>query len=90
MEQAKPFERPDWQAIKSALARRVCEVRQELYGDHGGPLLAEALQIPFRTWHGYEHGSTIPALSILRFIEVTGVSPHWLFTGEGEKFRARG
>ncbi len=89
MEMTKPFEQPDWQAIKFDLARRVREIRQELYGDHGGPLLAKALQIPFRTWHDYEGGGTIPAHSILRFIEVTDANPHWLLTGEGEKYLAR-
>ena len=89
MEMTKPFERPDWHAIKFDLARRVREIRQELYGDHGGPLLAKALQIPFRTWHHYEGGGTIPADSILRFIEVTDANPHWLLTGEGEKYLAR-
>ncbi len=89
MEITTPFERPDWQAIKFDLARRVREIRQELYGDHGGPLLAKALQIPFRTWHDYEGGGTIPAHSILRFIKVTDANPHWLLTGEGEKYLAR-
>lgn len=89
MEMTNPFERPDWQAIKFDLARRVREIRQERYGDHGGPLLAKALQIPFRTWHDYEGGGTIPAHSILRFIEVTDANPHWLLTGEGEKYLAR-
>ena len=32
----------------AALARRVREIRSELYGEHGGPLLAEALHLPYR------------------------------------------
>ena len=65
------------------LAGRVREIRRQLFGEHGGPLLAEALGLPDRTWRNYEAGVTIPALVILRFIEVCGASPHWLLTGEG-------
>ena len=86
----KHFRQQNWQTIKADLARRVREIREELYGEHGGPLLAEALQIPFRTWHNYEAGCTIPAQSILRFIEVTEAHPHWLLTGQGEKYLPRG
>ena len=82
----KHFRQQNWQTIKADLARRIREIREELYGEHGGPLLAEALQIPFRTWHNYEAGCTIPAQSILRFIEVTKAHPHWLLTGQGEKY----
>ena len=82
----KPIPNSDWLTIKHDLARRIREVRVELYGAHGGPLLAEALQIPFRTWLNYESGCTIPAPSILRFIELTRTSPHWLLTGCGEKY----
>ncbi|GAC1469616.1 MAG: hypothetical protein NVSMB9_13610 [Isosphaeraceae bacterium] len=85
-----PFEDSGWKVIRFDLARRVREVRQDLYGIHGGPLLAESLKISFRTWHAYETGCTIPAPTMLRFIEVTDVSPHWLLTGEGEKFRSLG
>ncbi len=83
----EPTQRADWQTLKAGLARRVREVREELFGQNGGPLLAESLQLPFRTWHNYESGCTIPATTILRFIEVTGANPQWLLTGEGEKFR---
>lgn len=85
----EPIQGSDWQALKSDLARRVREVREELFGLNGGPILAESLHLPFRTWHNYESGCTIPAQTILRFIEVTGVSPQWLLTGEGEKFRTQ-
>ena len=79
----------DWELIKIGLARRVREIREELYGEHGGPILAESLQIPFRTWHSYEAGGMIPAQTILRFIELTDVNPHWLLTGSGNKFQDR-
>lgn len=86
----EPSKRSQWLAVKAALARRVREVRHDLYGVHGGPMLAEALRLPFRTWHNYESGCTIPAPVILRFIEVTDADPHWLFTGEGERYLTRG
>jgi len=76
----------DWQQIKSELSHRIREVREELYGEHGGPLLADSLRLPFRTWVNYEGGCTIPAQVILRFIEVTDAHPHWLLTGEGDRY----
>ena len=76
----------DWRLVKSALAARVRLVREERYGLHGGPLLAESLRVPFRTWLDYETGETIPAIVILRFIEVTSAHPHWLLTGEGHRY----
>ena len=68
-----------------ALAHRLHEVRIELYGDDGGPLLAELLGLPARTWANYESGVTIPGLVLLRFIEVTGVEPRWLLAGDGRR-----
>jgi hypothetical protein len=82
----KPLPESDWQTLKGDIAARLREVRVALYGENGGPLLAQALGIPFRTLHGYETGTTIPAHSILRFIELTGVHPHWLLTGSGTQF----
>jgi hypothetical protein len=76
----------DYPEVKASLARRIREVRSDLYGEHGGPILARELQLPFRTWFDYENGQTIPAQLILRFIELTGASPHWLLTGQGEKY----
>ena len=80
---------PDWQVRKRALAGRIREIREELFGEHGGPLLADALKIPFRTWVRYEAGSTVPAQVMLRFIELTEAHPHWLLTGEGDKYLRR-
>ena len=70
----------------TALAGRIRLVSQELYGEYGGPALAEDLGLPYRTWLNYESGVTIPGLVILRFISVTGASPRWLLTGQGERF----
>ncbi len=79
----------NWQTIKVDLAYRVRSIREELYGQNGGPLLAREIGVPFRTWMNYEEGCTIPAQAILRFIEVTNADPHWLLTGDGEPYRAR-
>ncbi len=78
--------RSEWQVVKAGLACRVREVREDLYGEHGGPLLAEDVGVPFRTWLNYEGGCTIPAQVILKFIETTQTHPHWLLTGEGTKY----
>jgi hypothetical protein len=79
----------EWQSIKSDLGRRVREIRVALYGENGGPLLAEELKVPYPSLHDFENGCTIPGESILRFIELTGVDPHWLLTGDGERFLNR-
>lgn len=80
---------PDWRTIRYDLALRLREIRLELYGVHGGPLLAKELGLPYRTWHSYEGGAAIPGPLILRFLEVTDAHPHWLITGEGAKYRPR-
>ena len=79
----KPMEtRPD----SSSLGERLREIRVDLYGEHGGPPLAEALGIPARTWANYEGGVSIPGVVLLRFINLTHADPRWLDSGEGEKF----
>jgi hypothetical protein len=82
----RPLSELDWSTLKQDLAARVGEVRRDLYGTHGGPLLAEAMGLPFRTWMNYEAGCTIPGHVILQFIQITGVDHHWLLTGVGEKY----
>jgi hypothetical protein len=71
--------------IRHSLALRVREIRQERFGG-GTALLAALLDLPLRTWSNYEAGCTIPAQTILRFIEATGAHPRWLLTGEGDKY----
>ena len=70
------------------LTRRVREIREDLYGEHGIDVLATEMGLPVHTWLNYEAGVSVPATVILRFIVVTGAAPHWLLTGEGEKFQA--
>ena len=69
------------------LASRLREVRLDLYGEHGAPLLAKALRIPTRTLAHYESGITIPGSVLLRFVAATCVESYWLLTGEGRKYR---
>jgi hypothetical protein len=76
--------------VKALLSRRLREVRQELFGDHGGPELARRLGLPARTWYNYETGVTVPAEVLLGFIEQTGASPAWLLSGEGPPYQRPG
>ena len=80
--------KPQVHISEGVLARRVREIRRELFGEHGGPLLAEMLRLPARTWINYEAGVGIPAPVVLRLIQVTGVSPCWLLSGQGPRYRA--
>lgn len=73
--------------VKALLSRRLREIRQEIFGDHGGPELARRLALPARTWYNYETGVTVPAEVLLGFIEQTGANPIWLLTGEGSRYR---
>ena len=72
---------------KAAVACRLHLIRLELYGEHGGPVLAGKLRLPFRTWSNYELGVTMPGEVLLEFLELTGVEPLWLLRGIGEKYR---
>ena len=76
--------------LKSAIGRRLSEVREEKYGPAGAPLLAITLGLPLRTWLNYEAGVAIPGEVLLRFIETAHIDPHWLLTGDGPKYRAEG
>jgi hypothetical protein len=71
------------------LSLRVRQIRIERFGDDGVSALSRALEIPARTWEHYEGGVTIPGRALLLFIELTGAEPHWLLTGEGERYRDR-
>jgi len=73
--------------LKAELSRRLREIRQEIFGDRGGPELARRLSLPARTWYNYETRVTIPAWDLLAFIDQTGANPAWLLSGEGAKYR---
>jgi hypothetical protein len=71
------------------LALRLRTIREELFGEDGIPTLARALGIPDQTWSNYEQGIAVPGYIVLAVIEHTGVDPHWLLTGEGERYTVR-
>jgi len=73
--------------VKALISRRLRDIRQELFGEHGGPELARRLNLPARTWYNYETGVTVPAEVLLAFIDQTGANPIWLLTGEGPHLR---
>lgn len=76
----------EWNELKREVSRRVRAIRLELYGEHGGPMLAAAIDVPYRNWVRYESGATMPGPAVLRFLEVTGTNPGWLLTGKGPRF----
>jgi hypothetical protein len=78
---------PETEQARSVLARRLREVRTDLFGDKGAAELARALNVPARTWYNYEVGVAVPAEVLLRFIDVTGAETQWLLYGQGEKYR---
>ncbi len=71
------------------LYARVRQIRREVYGEQGIPLLAEALGIPLRTWENFEAGVAIPGPLLLEFLVVTNVNALWLLRGEGEPYLGR-
>lgn len=71
---------------QATLSRRVRAIREERYGTDGLALIAAELGLSEAAWRQYEGGVVIPAHVILRFIEATDAHPHWLLTGEGEKY----
>src|SRR5438445_9913172 len=73
--------------LKAVISSRLKEVREEMFGEHGGPELARRLNIPARTWYNYETGVTVPAEVLLGFIDQTGTNPVWLLSGERAKYR---
>jgi hypothetical protein len=75
------------QGSNDLLAARVREIRFEKFGNDGIAILSQAMSISVRTWEHFEHGVTIPGWILLQFIEISGVEPNWLLTGEGERYR---
>ena len=77
---------PNQRTATSGLARRLQDIRHDVFGPDGVPAMAEAMGVPERTWLNYESGVTAPASMILRLIETTGADPHWLLTGDGLRY----
>jgi hypothetical protein len=71
------------------VAKRVCEVRLDLYGQCGAPLLAEALGLPTASWLNFERGVNMPAHVLLAFLDLTGANPTWLLSGAGSRYAVR-
>ncbi len=63
---------------------RLRQIRRQVYGEQGIPVLAEALEIPEGTWENFEAGVTIPTPIIIQFLALTGIDLHWLLTSDGE------
>jgi transcriptional regulator with XRE-family HTH domain len=82
-----PSSQADQARSKAAIAGRMRLIRSEIFGEHGGPELADRLGLPFRTWLNYESGVTIPGEVLLRFLEITGAEPLWLLCGEEQRYR---
>lgn len=78
---------PELLQAKTSLAERLRGLRDEMFGERGGPEMARRLDVPIRTWYNYESGVTIPAEVVLRVIEMLGVEPLWLLHGTGPKHR---
>jgi hypothetical protein len=74
--------------MTAGLAHRVRQVREDVFGDEGVPEIAARLRLPEQTWRNYEAGVTMPAQILLGFIAATGADPHWLLTGQGERYSA--
>lgn len=74
--------------IKQALAHRLRSLREELFGEHGGPQMAKLLDLPARTWYGCETGEDIPGEILVLVAERTRARYEWLLTGHGPSLRA--
>jgi hypothetical protein len=68
------------------LADRLREIREDVYGEYGGQVLADALKIPPQTWLGYESGVVVPVKIVLQLMVMARVDHHWLLTGQGQKY----
>ena len=74
---------------QTVLAERLREVREDLSVEDGTQLFADALEIRLQTWLNYESGVVAPASVVLQLLMVAHVNPHWLLTGQGEKYDHR-
>lgn len=72
---------------RQAIAERIREVREEVFGAHGGPTVARRLGLPVRTWYNYETGVAVPSEVLQDFAELTGANLRWLLTGEGPRYQ---
>jgi DNA-binding transcriptional regulator YiaG len=66
------------------LAERLREIREDVCGEGGAQVLADALKVRVETWLNYESGVSAPAHVVLKLIDIARVNPHWLLTGQGD------
>jgi DNA-binding transcriptional regulator YiaG len=66
-------------------SKRLRQIRRERFGEDAAGL-ARLLGVPLETWKNYEKGVSMPAEILLKLIDVTGASPRWLLTGDGDCF----
>ena len=85
---ARRKNKPESVEEKNVLADRLRAIRVELFGERGGSEMARRLSLPVRTWYNYESGVTVPAETILRFMELTSAEPLWLLHGTGPRYRS--
>jgi hypothetical protein len=72
----------DLEQIKSDIGRRIVEA----FNYHPDPEIAFLLKTSCKTVRAFTEGDEFPPLEIILSIHtVTGVSLHWLLTGEGNK-----
>ena len=71
---------------RKEIGKRLRRIREEISpgGTWGRRQEVEAwLGAPLFSWYGYERGKAIPGDIVLRLIVELGISPRWLFTGQG-------
>jgi hypothetical protein len=74
---------------RQLLVGRLRQLRVDRYGEEGGPMLADLVGVPARTWLNYEHAVAIPGEVLLVLIVLTGVEPLWLHAGVGPMYRGQ-
>ena len=69
-------------SVKASLSRRLRDIRQELFGDHGGPELARRLNLPARTMSPDQGDGAGRGVARLHRPH-RALGPLWLLSGEG-------
>ena len=73
--------------MKQSIASRIRQLRNQKGLDQAK--LAAKLDVATRTLQRWEKGEQVPdSNDVLRLAKVTGVSPHWLLTGDGSMMGA--
>jgi hypothetical protein len=61
---------PRSRRVKYALAKKLVNLRQNLFGDHGADEMARRLGLRDGTWHKYEIGHTVPGEVVLELFRM--------------------